>query len=74
LVRERDGLALDNLARLELTRPGNFRNGETRTRTGDTTIFSRVLYQLSYLAGPPDATGLLLLGLATPDAQPAVPA
>lgn len=24
--------------------------GETRTRTGDTTIFSRVLYQLSYLA------------------------
>ena len=28
-------------------KPGN---GETRTRTGDTTIFSRVLYQLSYLA------------------------
>jgi hypothetical protein len=27
------------------------RHGETRTRTGDTTIFSRVLYQLSYLAG-----------------------
>ena len=27
-----------------------FFNGETRTRTGDTTIFSRVLYQLSYLA------------------------
>jgi hypothetical protein len=27
------------------------RDGETRTRTGDTTIFSRVLYQLSYLAG-----------------------
>jgi hypothetical protein len=26
------------------------RNGETRNRTGDTTIFSRVLYQLSYLA------------------------
>ena len=26
------------------------RHGETRTRTGDTTIFSRVLYQLSYLA------------------------
>ena len=26
------------------------RGGETRTRTGDTTIFSRVLYQLSYLA------------------------
>ena len=27
-----------------------FPDGETRTRTGDTTIFSRVLYQLSYLA------------------------
>lgn len=25
-------------------------NGEGRIRTGDTTIFSRVLYQLSYLA------------------------
>src|SRR4051794_5138310 len=25
-------------------------NGEGRNRTGDTTIFSRVLYQLSYLA------------------------
>ena len=24
--------------------------GETQNRTGDTTIFSRVLYQLSYLA------------------------
>jgi hypothetical protein len=34
------------------TRPraGIFRNGETRNRTEDTTIFSRVLYQLSYLA------------------------
>ena len=28
----------------------NANDGETRTRTGDTTIFSRVLYQLSYLA------------------------
>ena len=27
------------------------RNGEGQNRTGDTTIFSRVLYQLSYLAG-----------------------
>ena len=26
-------------------------NGEGQDRTGDTTIFSRVLYQLSYLAG-----------------------
>ena len=25
-------------------------NGEGRTRTGDTPVFSRVLYQLSYLA------------------------
>jgi hypothetical protein len=26
-------------------------SGEGQNRTGDTTIFSRVLYQLSYLAG-----------------------
>ena|GEM_PF-3118117 len=26
------------------------RSGQGRIRTGDTTIFSRVLYQLSYLA------------------------
>ena len=26
-------------------------SGEGRNRTGDTTVFSRVLYQLSYLAG-----------------------
>jgi hypothetical protein len=26
------------------------KDGEGRNRTGDTTIFSRVLYQLSYLA------------------------
>ena len=32
-------------------------NGETRTRTGDTTVFSRVLYQLSYLALRGDAIG-----------------
>ncbi len=37
------------------------RNGETRTRTGDTAIFSRVLYQLSYLAlAGGDASGSLL--------------
>ena len=29
-----------------------YRSGEGRDRTGDTTIFSRVLYQLSYLAKP----------------------
>jgi hypothetical protein len=33
-------------------------DGETQTRTGDTTIFSRVLYQLSYLAGPPMVAAL----------------
>jgi hypothetical protein len=26
------------------------RDGEGRNRTGDTTVFSRVLYRLSYLA------------------------
>ena len=26
------------------------KGGEGRNRTGDTTVFSRVLYQLSYLA------------------------
>jgi hypothetical protein len=26
------------------------KSGEGRNRTGDTTVFSRVLYQLSYLA------------------------
>jgi hypothetical protein len=30
--------------------PANVLNGEGQNRTGDTTIFSRVLYQLSYLA------------------------
>ncbi len=30
--------------------------GETQIRTGDTTIFSRVLYQLSYLAAAVDAS------------------
>ena len=33
-------------------------DGETRIRTGDTTIFSRVLYQLSYLAATPDRSPL----------------
>jgi hypothetical protein len=28
------------------------KNGEGRNRTGDTTVFSRVLYRLSYLAAP----------------------
>jgi hypothetical protein len=34
----------------ELRTPRLAGDGEARTRTGDTTIFSRVLYQLSYLA------------------------
>jgi hypothetical protein len=32
-------------------------DGEGRNRTGDTTIFSRVLYQLSYLAAREDGSG-----------------
>ena len=39
---------LQRSRKIPLCRP--FADGETRTRTGDTTIFSRVLYQLSYLA------------------------
>jgi hypothetical protein len=31
-------------------------DGEGRNRTGDTTIFSRVLYQLSYLAAREDGS------------------
>src|SRR2546423_11761191 len=33
------------------------RDGEGRNRTGDTTIFSRVLYRLSYLARQRDGSG-----------------
>jgi hypothetical protein len=32
-------------------------DGEAQNRTGDTTIFSRVLYRLSYLAGKSTADG-----------------
>ena len=42
--------------------PGRARDGEGRNRTGDTTIFSRVLYQLSYLAAPGDGSGDNLAG------------
>ena len=31
-------------------------NGEGRNRTGDTTVFSRVLYRLSYLAAAPQCS------------------
>jgi hypothetical protein len=33
-------------------------HGETQIRTGDTTIFSRVLYQLSYLAADLTSIGI----------------
>jgi hypothetical protein len=52
----RDGLARSRYAASRLASKKSTRiagiscDGETRTRTGDTTIFSRVLYQLSYLA------------------------
>ena len=39
------------------TRPTTVTYGEGRDRTGDTTIFSRVLYQLSYLAKEGQAIG-----------------
>ncbi len=42
-------MAADAASNPGVARPPG-RDGETRTRTGDTTIFSRVLYQLSYLA------------------------
>lgn len=55
-------------ADLDKTRGGDWprpasNDGETQIRTGDTTIFSRVLYQLSYLALWPD------LRWARPDAD-----
>ena len=37
-------------------------DGERRTRTADTSIFSRVLYQLSYLAATPILAFLRGLG------------
>jgi hypothetical protein len=39
-------------------------DGETQIRTGDTTIFSRVLYQLSYLAAADDASERAVPGQA----------
>src|SRR5262249_54033007 len=50
-IRRRRAVSLDGHAarhHREIARSGD---GETQIRTGDTTIFSRVLYQLSYLAG-----------------------
>ncbi len=45
---------------------GEAKDGETRNRTGDTTIFSRVLYQLSYLAERVDASGWWVLQVGAP--------
>ena len=41
-----------------------------RTRTGDTTIFSRVLYQLSYLAAGRSSIGIDINGCVFPRAAP----
>src|SRR5439155_4626247 len=38
-------------------RPDFERHGEGRNRTGDTTVFSRVLYRLSYLARTAKCSG-----------------
>jgi Acyl-CoA dehydrogenase, middle domain len=48
----RDGSdwVIDGHKATERETPCKRANGEGRNRTGDTTIFSRVLYQLSYLA------------------------
>jgi hypothetical protein len=43
-------------------RPARSADGERRTRTADTAIFSRVLYQLSYLAATLDPTGSRVRG------------
>ncbi len=53
-------------AALARRRAGKTGNGETRNRTEDTTIFSRVLYQLSYLAESPAKQ---LLGVSRPEAS-----
>ena len=42
-----------------VARLGSFGSGEGRNRTGDTTVFSRVLYRLSYLAGASQSTPAL---------------
>jgi hypothetical protein len=47
-VSQAGGIVEDVVARVD---PATLTaSGEGRNRTGDTTIFSRVLYQLSYLA------------------------
>lgn len=38
--------------RAERERAGRRSGGQAQSRTGDTVIFSHVLYQLSYLATP----------------------
>jgi hypothetical protein len=43
-------LPMHLLTRRRYAENGVDRSGEGRNRTGDTTVFSRVLYRLSYLA------------------------
>ena len=49
-IRPRPDVSRKTVKTRKPPRSKRFLDGETRTRTGDTTIFSRVLYQLSYLA------------------------
>ena len=44
------------MRRMRMASASRAADGERRTRTADTSIFSRVLYQLSYLAATPDPT------------------
>jgi hypothetical protein len=53
---------------------GIFGNSQTQTRTADTTIFSRVLYQLSYLAATADPSVSCALGMSARGAPSAAPA
>ena len=44
--------------------------GEGRNRTGDTTVFSRVLYQLSYLAERPQCSHTVVKSYEAPSRTP----
>src|SRR5213080_3602131 len=45
-------------------------HGEGRNRTGDTTVFSRVLYQLSYLAERPQCSRTVVKSYEAPSRTP----
>ena len=45
---------------------GGRADGERRTRTADTSIFSRALYQLSYLAATADPTASRVPRMSSP--------